>query len=444
MLPRAKRFLLAVVLVASALAAGAGGAASQGPPCADYRDQPGTGPACRRENGLLEVFDHQGRSLGFTHGPDPETSPAATSTGTLYAKPVACVGGAAGTYYVQVVYARASNDADGYSLQAPAVRAAVQKANGIIGDGATDTGGSASLKVKCVSGVIEVKNVVLPTSKSADSFGTLVRDLAAKGYGDPKVKYWVFYDDCVGTNCGGQGSVNQDDRLTSLNLNNGNAAGATYAFSYGGMDPVIFMHELAHNMGAVQKTAPHSTDPGGSHGNGWHCWDGRDTMCYADGAPRGSWYSTSYCSVEVFDCGKNDYFHSYPPAGNYLATHWNLGSPLNRYISTAMDSTPPDLTVTDPSPGATYNGCTRVGGGTFGPATYAGSVCVKGTASDAQTGIRYVRAYEGGVLKASKVDSGAFTLSWPTSGAKTGVALDVVVMNGDGGTHTYSTTINTT
>lgn len=115
-----------------------------------------------------------------------------------------------------------------------------------------------------------------------------------------------------------------DDRLLVGNSNNGNAA-AMFAVTFGVNSVRVWLHEYSHNMGAVQNSAPHST-------NGLHCTDGRDTMCYDDGASNGGAYTTSACSVEVYDCGKDDYFHRAPPSGAYLASHWNLGSDLNRFL----------------------------------------------------------------------------------------------------------------
>ena len=81
-------------------------------------------------------------------------------------------------------------------------------------------------------------------------------------------------------------------------------------------------HELNHNLGAVQSTAPHSTLAG-------HCTDGYDVMCYDDGGVNSGDYNISSCShytsLYLLDCGNNDYFHSDPVGHNtYLSTRWNI------------------------------------------------------------------------------------------------------------------------
>ena len=105
--------------------------------------------------------------------------------------------------------------------------------------------------------------------------------------------------------------------------------------------PEGFLHEMTHNLGAVQWGAPHSTEPAGqSLPQYGHCWQGADVMCYVED-PGAAHPMQMDCAAlpgaipESYDCGHDDYFNPCPPADTYLAGHWNLGSALNGFIAFA-------------------------------------------------------------------------------------------------------------
>jgi hypothetical protein len=324
-----RSFWIAIAF-ASALFGGVPAGGAEDGPCPDLEHIRGLGDVCPRPNGLYEVFSPDGRSLGYTHGLDPPPSEG-DGGGASGARPVACVSGAANTYYVRVLYARATNDADGFAAKVPEIRSLVEQANGLLFDSASATGGVADLKVKCVGGLVEVLNAVLPTPMASASFATIVSDLENQGFNDPKVKYWVYYDDTGACTCGGTGHVYDDSKLLVSNLNNGNGD-PLFAVNFGYNSARIMMHELGHNMGAVQNGAPHAT-------GALHCWDGLDTMCYNDGGPNGWKYTTTACAVEVWDCHNDDYFHADPAGGSYLALNWNIAHPYNRFLRGCLDTT---------------------------------------------------------------------------------------------------------
>jgi hypothetical protein len=57
-------------------------------------------------------------------------------------------------------------------------------------------------------------------------------------------------------------------------------------------------------------------------------------MCYSpDGGDLHQGGTVLLCSDALhFDCGWNTYFDSDPENGEYLDNHWNIGSPVNRFI----------------------------------------------------------------------------------------------------------------
>jgi hypothetical protein len=94
--------------------------------------------------------------------------------------------------------------------------------------------------------------------------------------------------------------------------------------------PEGMLHEMTHNLGGVQWSAPHSTEPAGLQDPRYgHCWQGNDVMCYVEdgGAShplRNDCPRIGGAIPQVYDCGRDDYFNPAPAAGSYLATHWNV------------------------------------------------------------------------------------------------------------------------
>jgi hypothetical protein len=101
------------------------------------------------------------------------------------------------------------------------------------------------------------------------------------------------------------------------------------------------IHEISHNLGAVQRSAPHRSAS-------WHCLDETDILCYDDDGSGG--YATfagcTSTTGQLFDCNQDDYFSPAPAAGSYLSTHWNLYNSVfmctvNACAPGGVPSTPP-------------------------------------------------------------------------------------------------------
>jgi len=93
--------------------------------------------------------------------------------------------------------------------------------------------------------------------------------------------------------------------------------------------PEGFLHEMTHNLGAVQWGAPHSTEPAGKQLPQYgHCWQGADVMCYVEDGGAAHPMQQDCATIpgaisQSYDCGRDDYFNPAPAPGSYLATHWN-------------------------------------------------------------------------------------------------------------------------
>lgn len=267
---------------------------------------------------------HDGTTL-LTHGPDPKRE----DEGGLFSHGTSLGVGdpertpvCATDYYQHILYARVSGNTSNYSTAKPQIQASIRRSNAVLNEDSIGSGGpTADYKVLCDSGGIRVDQLVV----SGASFNSVVNSARSAGFDDENADYTVFLDATSATACG-VGSYESDESAGAGNANN---LGGGYAVVYQGCwNDETAMHENGHNEGAVQYNAPYST------GSGGHCWDERDVMCYSpDGGDKHQTGTQLLCGEALhFDCGWNTYFDSHPEDGEYLDNHWNIGSPVNRFI----------------------------------------------------------------------------------------------------------------
>ncbi|MBA3450515.1 MAG: hypothetical protein H0T18_04815, partial [Chloroflexia bacterium] len=260
-------------------------------------------------------------SVFCTHGDDPERAFAAAESGDEVRganggqsqSRVACVGDGVYGPRVQLVYVHSGR---GLSNQiASTVRRLATEMDAIFDQSARKTGGS--LHVRYVTDPnCQVNIQQLQASTAAiNSFGTMIQAMQAAGFDDLDRKYLMLVDANVycgiGTFAGGTGA---DSPSTQAHDFTGYARVDLPCWDSGTM-----AHELSHNLGAVQNSAPHTSRAA-------HCIDEWDVMCYSD--PPDFPQVEIVCpdetyDVTIFDCNNDDYFHTNPPAGSYLDTHWN-------------------------------------------------------------------------------------------------------------------------
>lgn len=172
--------------------------------------------------------------------------------------------------------------------------------------------------------------------QSAKNSGYTSTDRIYLIFADPGPQITKDSGGYCGTGAGSYGNPG-DDVQGSTNPNN---SGPRYSI-VSCWDPIFgypsssaganALHEVLHGMGAVQRSAPHSSgDATGVKSNVGHCWDARDVMCYRDD---GSYYANggtlqTLCSnVQTWwvDCHHDDYYDPQPPhTGTYIDTHWNI------------------------------------------------------------------------------------------------------------------------
>jgi hypothetical protein len=247
----------------------------------------------------------------------------------------------------KLVYAHPADRPDRFAAWRDALQADVALIQRFL---ASQSGGGKALRVdmgtRCGPQFADIQVVHLsgPRSRYVDNFSAIVQEVEPRlGSSDGPRNVVILgdtlnggtYDYGLGENVLGQGA----DRHGSSNLHNSGGF-ASVLFSRDGQAapgadprgwwPEGMLHEMTHNLGAVQWSAPHSTQPAGSSFGGYgHCWQGYDVMCYTEDA--GASHAMRYdcprvggAIPQVYDCGRDDYYSPAPPAGSYLATHWNV------------------------------------------------------------------------------------------------------------------------
>ncbi len=273
-----------------------------------------------------------------THGPDPAPegvdvrrrrppeprvagenaapgTQAATTSGSI-----PCYGTGQDGYRVQVVYARSSNVVDRYVEFAPSIVQWTAAVDAVVSASANETGGVRHVRFVTDAACNLVIDRVTLSPTGDDDFSNTIAELRSLGYNRTDRKYLVYAD--ANVYCG-IAQVYLDDSpnpAPGANASNGHpqVPGTVARVDNGcwGLTDSVEAHELMHNLGGVQESAPRATPYN-------HCTDENDRMCYADGsgAPL-----TSVCpptQENRFDCNHDDYFSTSPPLLSYLATHWN-------------------------------------------------------------------------------------------------------------------------
>jgi len=323
------------------------------------------------------AFESPGLTDLCTHGPDPaphwvadvrtaDTDPVGPEVADVATAGPACDGDGISGNRVQALYVRPSDQPDRFNDYLESIRAWAVAVQQHYRNSAAATGGDLAMRFvhapAAADGtcVIDVKHVVIGASDD-NTFDATINAVRAQGFNAGTRNYAMWVE--ANTYCG-IGTLYNDDRASTSNYNNQDIA------SYSRVDrgcwswSAAMTHELSHNVGAVQNSAPHTT-------GGFHCNDNNDIMCYSDGGPSSSLYTDPSCAdgsyANLLDCNHDDYFHTNPPQGNYLASHWNTAN--SRWLFTPTtpepgDTTPPTLTVTSPASGSWVGGWAQPVAGT--------------------------------------------------------------------------------
>ncbi len=283
--------------------------------------------------GVVAEVEIPGAPNALTHGNDPlPPKPPGLTAQVAPEFPWPCEGTGTEGRRVQLLYVHGG--ADNLAALRSTFEVQARQIEGTFLTSARETGGERLLRfvtdASCALSVLPVQ----VSSTALSSFDQMITELRNQGFTDPNRAYHAWVD--ANFYCG-IGTVYSDDRPTG-NLNESNA-------QYARSDrqcwtAQVAAHEIVHNLGGVQNSAPNST-------GGLHCRDEFDVMCYADGAPKGQ--MTTVCpdraADDRLDCGKDDYFSTAPVPGSYLATHWNVAE-----SAALLRSGPTPTTLAPPPP----------------------------------------------------------------------------------------------
>ncbi len=238
---------------------------------------------------------------------------------------------------IKVVYAYASGQQDRSAQWSQALQADVSNIEQYL---AVQTGGARALRfdmgTECGPQYVDIQVVALPRVREyyrddPSNFNRLAHDVAAAvgSLSGPR-DVFVLADKLTDDPVWGIAQVIDDDRGGPENDSN---AGGLTAIMWTNpstqpdpsdwWQPTVMLHEITHNLGGVQQSAP-------NHTSNWHCTDGEDVMCYPDGSPEAAAYDDTICSLDAgaipqtYDCGHDDYFNPAPAPGSYLDLHWNV------------------------------------------------------------------------------------------------------------------------
>ncbi len=288
------------------------------------------------------------KEFGSATGSAPQAAVAAAQAG------IPCFGTGSDGYRVQLVYVRLAGSVDRSATLFPNFVTWAANTNAVFRDSAAQTGGVRHVRYVTDASCNLVIAKAEVSSTAMGNFSNYVSELKALGFNRSDRKYLTWAD--ANTYCG-IGEIYLDDKpsatpgLSTSNYNNGHpqVSGAVSRTDNGcwGLSQPVEAHELTHNLGGVQRTAPHAT-------TGLHCTDESDRMCYVDA---GGVVMNQVCATSnerLLDCNHDDYFSTSPVGGSYLATHWNVASsaflaPSDPTTTTTTTVPPPTTTTVPPT-----------------------------------------------------------------------------------------------
>ncbi|GAA1658494.1 hypothetical protein GCM10009679_74660 [Saccharothrix algeriensis] len=350
--PHRRRLVVAVTLLALL----SGTPAAAGPNTAAGAEYTRARPADNAATGMIWsglAADRSGPCAGLyrvaglsttmcTHGPDPAPAgldikrsvaplPQRAASAAAASALAVCEGDGTSGRRVEVLYVHGTTNR--YSQYVETFRQLAEQVDVIFNESAKATGGERHVRyvTENVNGACRpvVRDVQIADSAlNANDWAPLLNAVKAAGYTRTDRKYLQFVDARVYCGIGGFAG---DTRKSDANRSN---TGPEYARADSGCWTAgVAAHELGHTLGAVNNNAPNASGAA-------HCVDEYDVMCYKDSDGVVLRYSCPSQALDNrLDCNHDDYYHTSPPAGSYLATYYNVAD--NLFLIKGGGTTPP-------------------------------------------------------------------------------------------------------
>ena len=327
-------------------------------------------------SGLIQLR----KSGRCTHGPDdrpvpggvtPDRTPATAAEARRASAEIACDDDGESGFRVQVLYLHSTSATDNFASVLNTIRTFAADANVIMRESSIAAGQEMGFTfVTSGDCQIDVDNVAIGPA-AMRTFDSTIEALEQQGY-DRVDRIYLMFADTNPSNYCGIGTLWEDDRSSVRNYNNrGPSFSRVDRRCWSGYTAA---HELMHNLGGVQYSAPNTSGFG-------HCIDEYDVMCYSDapGVQMRVICADQSINENRFDCNNDDYFDPQPDQGSYLDLHWNTADNwfLTQDIPSDADITRPNVTWVAP----VGNGQTHVAS--------SGQIPLRVDAEDA-SGVAYV------------------------------------------------------
>ncbi len=243
-----------------------------------------------------------------------------------------CTGDGTSGPRVQLVYARPAGTPDRYDAYAASFQTWAAQIDAGVKESAEQTGGMRRIRfVHDASCIPTISRLVL-TAATATDFGLFAAEVREAHAGRTDRRFLVWMEAASFCGLASSGSTTARTGATRTTPGRRGSDGSTPG---AGASPAPWPRPTSCSTPWAPCSTAHRT-----RRDSRHCLDEIDRMCGGDSSGKPVVTRCPDGREDLFDCNHDDYFHTDPPAGSYLATHWNTAD--SRFL-TAPPAAPSDV-----------------------------------------------------------------------------------------------------